>query len=132
VHILASADDIAIDNGTGHCYFKFGTQKSWQSAQSACQAFTPAATLVAITTQAEATLVGGLIGSNGHWGGGSDIANEGNWIYPTGEPVPSFGWENGQPDNGNGTADCQKIRSTDEWDDKPCSEKHRYICERAP
>ncbi|CAL4093199.1 unnamed protein product, partial [Meganyctiphanes norvegica] len=76
-------------------------------------------------------------GSRPFWGGGSDTAQEGNWVWLSGKPFhDQFPWADSEPNNGvwdggdDGEEDCLKVNWNGGYSDAPCTVKHRYICDK--
>uniref|UniRef100_A0A4X2LD35 C-type lectin domain-containing protein n=1 Tax=Vombatus ursinus TaxID=29139 RepID=A0A4X2LD35_VOMUR len=61
--------------------------------------------------------------------GMTDIQTEGEFIYPTGDPLGYFNWDPGEHNNEGGGEICIEIFSDGRWNDKPCEEPHLIICE---
>jgi len=51
---------------------------------------------------------------NAWWIGFNDIAQEGTWVWHSGEPVTYTNWNSGEPNN---SGDCGQLYSTGKWDD---------------
>ncbi|XP_060082919.1 perlucin-like [Ylistrum balloti] len=71
------------------------------------------------------------------WTDGSDITEEGKWVWMTsGMPVENYtNWGSSQPDNGSGAvlpSNCLCLGRWMEfqWDDNPCSEAGLVLCEK--
>lgn len=83
----------------GHHYLHVGGHTLWHDAKKACE--TQGGHLVTITSSAENEFVYGLIGSNAlAWMGCSDEAEEGAWVWVTGEPMTYVHWSPGEPNGG--------------------------------
>ena len=125
------------DDGT--CYMLFHGLLNRQDAQAQCIGV--GASLVAIETQAEQTIVGNLAGGfppdqPDLWLGATDLATENTFLWADGSPVVFDNWRDGEPnDNGPGDAgeDCSVIEGDNparEWDDRQCVATFPSICER--
>ena len=71
------------------------------------------------------------------WLGGSDQLEEKDWIWVTSRTHFSSGlytdWYAGQPSNTGGKEHCLDLRvDWYRWNDAPCSELNRYVCEIPP
>lgn len=78
------------------------------------------------------------------WMGGNDATTEGSWVWQDGvqfwqggaggaapDGVFSY-WRGGEPNNGDGIEDCGTVDDGGgaRWDDRPCNQAHRFVCER--
>ena len=62
-----------------------------------------------------------FLGEDGGWIGFTDEANEGEWIWVTGEDVTFTQWAGGEPNN-QGDEDCaQRYAGDGNWNDITCS-----------
>ncbi|CAC5391768.1 unnamed protein product [Mytilus coruscus] len=71
--------------------------------------------------------------STAFWLGGTDIEKEGDWIWSTSQTDIIFNdWSVGQPSNSKGEEHClqMKLRYNLKWNDDPCTEGKRFICEK--
>lgn len=62
----------------------------------------------------------------------TDIKTEGNFTYPTGEPLVYANWAPGEPNNNGGSSgaeNCVEIFPNGKWNDKACGELRLVICE---
>ncbi len=66
------------------------------------------------------------------WGGATDVAQEGRWLSPEGEPVGSWaGWAGGEP-NGGQAENCAALYPNGfTWHDADCSAELPYLCRYA-
>jgi hypothetical protein len=140
----------------GHCYEAvLAPGLSWVAAHGSCQG--RGGHLATNTSAAENAFVFGLVSGNnafwyldlfgnglGPWLGGTqpDGSQEpgGGWQWVTGEPFAYTNWEAGQPDNGGGAIDQNRLRFFkkggligDRWDDSeadnPVAHRLGYVCE---
>lgn len=44
--------------------------------------------------------------------------------------ISTDGWGPGQPSNYQGKEDCMSLYVTTKWNDAPCNDRYRYICEK--
>ncbi|HPH92701.1 MAG TPA: HYR domain-containing protein, partial [Ferruginibacter sp.] len=96
-----------------HTYFRSNTSSLWSTANSNAQAL--GAHLVTISSAGERAFLGGL---GYHWGGMTDEAVEGTWVWVTGEPVVYTSWASGEPNN-SGNQDYLVINyAGTNWDDQ--------------
>ena len=63
------------------------------------------------------------------WIGVHDTTTEGRFENVDGTPVKKTYWLPAQPDNGGNREDCVEYNS-EKWNDLPCSNSMRYICQR--
>lgn len=80
-------------------------------------------------------------GSAQYFVGGQD-AVEGAWRWPdgtqfwagaaNGAPVGGAfeSWNAGEPNNANGVEDCMEVSGAGGWNDVPCTDLRRFVCER--
>ncbi|CAG2209280.1 unnamed protein product [Mytilus edulis] len=76
----------------------------------------------------EMTKLGGFF-----WLDGTDKFSEGQWEWAsTGEPLDYSNWFPGEPNNSNGQEDCLLTGGVYKtfWNDSPCSNQIKYICEK--
>lgn len=98
----------------------------WPAAEAACEADAEGAHLAIVDNAAEATMLGGMLGTVADaWVGTSDRKTEGTYLEVTGEPASFLGWGAAEPD---GAGDCGKIRE-DGLADGDCALVDDYICE---
>ena len=113
----------------GHSYQLFSTEMSWVDAKAYCEDL--GGHLVTITSQAEQSFIyenfikkygSAMIGL-------SDVANEGDWEWVTGEVFNYSNWDPGEPNN-EGNEDYVLMRSDGTWNDGHLErEKWIFICE---
>lgn len=115
----------------GHCYFLLSTGRTYVEARDACAATSPAAHLVAITSDGEEKAVGPLIGTGDAWIGlsrpGSSPSRKSSFSWITGEATSYDAWAGGEP---NGSGPCGRLRPPGQWADQDCSTKIAALCER--
>lgn len=71
--------------------------------------------------------------ASGFWLGGTDIQNEGDWIWTSSQTVVTFDdWTVDAPNNRFGNEHCLAIRKLNgfQWNDDDCSSSFRFICEK--
>lgn len=119
---------------SGGCYMLFDNQQNWDAARVACEALGPDTHLATVADAAENQLISDLAGSARVWIAGSDAGNEGNWIWYNGEAFAFDNWRSGEPNDGDGNEDCMSLEGDrgGSWDDQPCGESKRFVCEREP
>ncbi|XP_031440428.1 C-type lectin domain family 4 member F-like [Clupea harengus] len=116
------ADDWEYFNGA---FYHFSTdEKTWTESRDAC--VTIGGHLVIITSQQEMEF---LKTKANHWIGLNDAQEEDKWRWVDSTPLtdPKF-WGNGQPDNA-GDEDCARIDINQKWNDAPCQNAFKRICE---
>ncbi|XP_008588453.1 PREDICTED: pulmonary surfactant-associated protein D [Galeopterus variegatus] len=59
----------------------------------------------------------------------TDTKMEGNFTYPTGEPLVYSNWAPGEPNNNGGAENCVEIFTNGKWNDKSCGEQRLVVCE---
>jgi hypothetical protein len=139
---LDPAPDCADISYAGHDYQFCRTERTWQAAQNDCRA--RQMDLARVDDAGEdAFLASEALAES--WIGGSDVATESRWIWPSGvqfwmggangDAVGSLyhNWASNQPDDFGGTSDCQSKRfgSDTRWDDRTCTSLLDYVCERS-
>ena len=70
--------------------------------------------------------------SGEYWVGGADRAEEGVWKWVSSKtPISSAvkDWNPGEPNNSGGDEDCLTINHGGHWNDRPCHNVYRYVCE---
>lgn len=110
------------------CYLAAATTKSWPAAQAACQAW--GGSLAAIGTSAEVDLVRAQL-AGGSWIGGTDSANEGAFVWISGEPWSFTNWSSGEPNNSFSNENCVQLMPDGHWNDLGCTIPLGYVCEKA-
>ena len=97
------------------CYYRSTTQMRWATALE--QVEYNGGHLATISSQEE----NDFLGEDGGWIGFTDEANEGEWIWVTGEDVTFTQWAGGEPNN-QGDEDCaQRYAGDGNWNDITCS-----------
>ncbi|XP_063415839.1 perlucin-like [Mytilus trossulus] len=74
------------------------------------------------------------VGGSEFWIGGTDIQNEGFWIWSSSKTnVTFFDWMPYEPTNYGGVEHCLEInyQSSRQWNDDDCSTINRFICEKS-
>ncbi len=113
----------------GH-YYKYVSQLSnWATAKSAAEAL--GGYLVTLTSLTELNWVIQNVGNGGGdvWIGATDSAQEGNWVWITGEPWSYSNWNAGEPNNSGGEHWIEMYTSG-KWNDVPASHNNPgYVIE---
>uniref|UniRef100_A0A8C2FHU5 C-type lectin domain-containing protein n=1 Tax=Cyprinus carpio TaxID=7962 RepID=A0A8C2FHU5_CYPCA len=105
---------------------------SWSDSRQYCR--DRGADLVIINTEEKQRHISSFIKER-VWIGLSDIENEGNMKWVDNSPLKQGFWVEGEPNNYYGKSeDCIEMRPTypvlNNWNDLPCSEKKKGICEK--
>ncbi|XP_061732556.1 macrophage mannose receptor 1 isoform X2 [Nerophis ophidion] len=116
------------------CYWMEETGRSWSDAKAFCKEQDGFLLHIGdVYEQAHFTVV--LSGKTGLWWLGlrakGDTGGGVQYIWDNGSPLTFTHWDKNQPDNGDGT--CVAMTSGQVggfWDDKQCSEKFAFICEK--
>nr|XP_020476711.1 macrophage mannose receptor 1-like isoform X2 [Monopterus albus] len=116
------------------CYWMEETTRSWNEAKAFCKEQDSFLLHIGdIYEQAHFTVM--LSGKTGLWwiglrahgatGGGVD------YLWDNGAPLTFTHWDRGQPDSGDGNCVAMTTGQIGGfWDDKQCSEKYLFICEK--
>ena len=123
----------ADDPETGHCYMLFTDEGNWMQARQRCAALGDGAHLADVTRDSEHPIIADLRADAGStvWLAGNDQDVEGAWVWdPTGDPITTDFWEEGEPDSRSGEEDCLAILDPGAWHDRVCNLQFPYICER--
>jgi hypothetical protein len=115
-----------------HPYLFCTSSKSWNSARSDCQTY--GYDLASLTTNAENLWVDTTADtfSTDKWHMGfTDQWSEGTWVWSNGDPTSYTNWHSAEP-NGGTSESCAQINRyhpTRTWNDEPCGQSLRYVCE---
>ncbi|XP_077330042.1 C-type lectin domain family 10 member A-like isoform X1 [Lithobates pipiens] len=115
------------------CYSLSSDSKPWIDSKEDCEGRD--AHLVVINSKEEMNFLRGIANKKNVWIGLTDA--DGTWRWVDGTPydiTPKF-WGKSQPDDWTGHTfeggeDCAELNNGDDWNDAPCSEKLKYICEK--
>ncbi|XP_053336235.1 C-type lectin domain family 4 member M-like [Clarias gariepinus] len=110
-------------------YFMSNEKKSWTESRQYCRE--RGADLVIINSREKQEFIANWLPGRQAWIGLSDIDTEGEWKWVDGTRLTSGNWANKQPDNYN-NEDCAETGYPDgqHWNDRPCSYKQGWICEK--
>ncbi|MCI4395034.1 hypothetical protein PGIGA_G00175810 [Pangasianodon gigas] len=110
-------------------YYMSNDSKSWDESKQDCNS--RGADLVIINSTEEQEFIVKQLGHFEAWIGLSDREKEGEWKWVDGTPLTTKYWASGEPNNA-GDEDCAVIYSLNKavWNDKKCSEKLHWICEK--
>ena len=99
---------------------------AWDDALAACETW--GGSLAALTTEDENLFVAARV-ADGTWLGATDEAEEGTWVWASGEPWDYTSWETDEP---NGSGNCLQFwhSAVAGWDDMTCNTVQAYLCER--
>jgi hypothetical protein len=122
---------------TGACYMLFTDRVSWIDARDACTSLSPGTRLITLTTLEEHELLVDMSMGFNVWLGATDAAQEGEFLWVTGEPVTFAVWDEGEPSNDNGSGvpeNCVILINAGTragtWDDRGCGNLNSYACKR--
>ncbi|VDI14474.1 Hypothetical predicted protein [Mytilus galloprovincialis] len=115
----------------GHCYYFGEDRLSWFNAQRNCQLI--GGNLVKIDDSSENSWLKSNTngaGTGGYWIGLYDLV-EGEFRWTNDQEVVSYkNFRSGKPDNAGGREDCVYLYyNTGQWEDYPCKNNLKYICE---
>ncbi|XP_067261158.1 hepatic lectin-like [Chanodichthys erythropterus] len=106
---------------------------SWSESRKYCR--DRGGDLVIIDTEEKQRLISSLFKER-VWIGLTDIEKEGKMKWVDNSPLNQKFWKEGEPNDANGKEDCVEIKSSctsselKNWNDLPCSEKRKCICEK--
>ncbi|XP_067261126.1 C-type lectin domain family 4 member G-like [Chanodichthys erythropterus] len=112
------------------CLFKSDEEKSWSDSRQYCR--DRGADLVIINTEEKQKSISSFIKER-VWIGLSDIENEGNMTWVDNSTLNHGFWYEEEPNNAGGNEDCVElmpVNTIQNWNDLPCSEKRKGICEK--
>ncbi|XP_018978290.2 CD209 antigen-like protein E [Cyprinus carpio] len=119
----------------GSGWFFLSTKLSWSDSRQYCR--DRGADLVIINTEEKQRVISSLV-SERVWIGLSDREQEGNMKWVDNSPLKQGFWLKGEPNNHN-NEDCIELNynrrlpgwsTLNNWNDLPCFEKKRGICEK--
>ena len=101
---------------------------SWKEAESYCQNWSPGAHLASISSEEEQTFLQQNFPQT-VWLGGSDIDQEGSWIWSDGTCWNYTNWHSDEPDNSGSIQNCLLGNLNElKWGDAYCEEKKMFVC----
>jgi len=116
-----------------HVYFLFTTDADYDSQKGACSVQGPGSYLAIPDDVIELAALTTLASQPSMWVGVDDELVEGNYVTSRGQPAPFLPWGAGQPDDQPPGEDCvAAIASGNTYDDQPCSNSLRAVCECEP
>ncbi|XP_063417277.1 perlucin-like [Mytilus trossulus] len=129
------SDSLACPNGWlkngNKCYFYSDELKTWTDAKISCEA--DEGMLVEVDSKCENDFIKMSASMPNYWLGGTDQQKEGVWIWSHSQNVVTFSdWDKEQPDNYNGNEHCLELWHYNGlyWNDYPCHELRRFVCEK--
>ncbi|XP_052085772.1 perlucin-like protein [Mytilus californianus] len=131
-NIVCQCQNGWIHNSTS-CYYFSDNTKSWDTSSASCQAHH--SELAIIETMEENMFIYSITTKLGgfFWLDGTDEFSEGQWEWAsTGDSLDYSNWFPGEPNNSNGQEDCLLTGGVYNtfWNDSPCSNQIKYICEK--
>jgi cysteine-rich repeat protein len=114
----------AIDN---HAYHVSYHALTWSAALADCASL--GAHLATVTSADEESFIETHAFGN-LWGGLTDAASEGIYLWVTGEPYSYTDWQANEPSNGGAGEDCLELSVGRGWNDLACTELRGYVCEK--
>jgi hypothetical protein len=109
----------------GHAYRLVTSAVIADEAQAACGG--DGAYLVTIDNSDENGFVDAIYSTG--WIGANDVALEGTFVWVGGGPVTYENWASGEPNDFMNVEDCAYMTSSGSWNDVPCDDEWRYLCE---
>ncbi|XP_051560238.1 CD209 antigen-like isoform X4 [Myxocyprinus asiaticus] len=111
-------------------FFISSEEKSWSDSRQYCRDH--GGDLVIINTEEKQRYISSLVKGR-VWIGLSDIEKEGNMKWVDNSPLTKGFWDTNEPNDDQGNEDCVEVLSSksslNNWNDFPCSEKRKWICE---
>ncbi|KAK2865596.1 hypothetical protein Q7C36_001652 [Tachysurus vachellii] len=113
-------------------YIMSNEMKNWEESRKDCKA--KGADLVIINSKEEQEFIVKQLDKLETWIGLSDTVKEGEWKWVDDTPLNTGYWAQGEPNN-RGDEDCAVIYTypshlTATWNDRKCSAKLPWICEK--
>merc|ERR1712227_275795 len=111
------------------CYLFSPYPMTWFQAEQFCHS--KGGYLAEIQSAEETNLVGSVLNQESdYWMGLNDLASPGHWSWQHSfQPMTWSNWENGQPDNADGSERCVEIVGMGHgwrWYDADCNSQHGY------
>ncbi|XP_072526450.1 CD209 antigen-like protein C [Salminus brasiliensis] len=106
-------------------------ENTWSKSRVNCQE--RGADLVIINSVEEQEFLVENLGHNRAWIGLTNINYEGIWKWVDGSALTTEYWNNGEPNNLNNHEHCAEFRGIPlktNWNDRQCSEKEQWVCEK--
>ena len=111
-------------------YYFCGSAQKWRIAVDDCLVI--GATLVSISTEAENTFIAeqaNALTEGKWWIGLNDRDEEGEYIWESGTTFDFEAWNEGEPNNYEGSENCVEMYSNSGvWNDVRCRNEQGYIC----
>jgi cysteine-rich repeat protein len=122
---------------TFHCYRLFTDGMGWDQAAADCESQGRGYHLVTINSQAERNFIDNqVLPGLAAWVGANDRAQEGEFVWITGEPWMYAPWRqsNGEPNNSGDCVATEPVvgTSNDSFFDHLCDSLYRRVCELTP
>ena len=113
----------------GHYYRFYNTSMTYPEAKAFCEE--QGGHVVTITSAEENEFVLSLFSDTYIWLGGNDEAEEGKFVWDTGEYFFYTNWDDGEPNNkgATGNQDNMLMYSWGNWDDIEGSVSYPFVCE---
>lgn len=115
----------------GNIYKFIDKEMTWGEAKVYCEK--QGGHLATVTSEKEWEIIHNAVMTNQkhYWLGGTDVENEGEWKWVTGEAWTFEGWCDNEPNNDyDGTEDyLGTYTNTYQWNDYRNNEKQNFICE---
>ncbi|XP_073479348.1 uncharacterized protein [Aquarana catesbeiana] len=119
-----------------HCYYLSSDKKPWKASRKDCENME--AHLVVINSEEEMNFLRGIANEQSFWIGLTDPDGTWRWVDRTPYNITPKFWGKDQPDDwkdhnfkgGEKGEDCATLRDGYDWNDRHCSEKIKYICEK--
>jgi len=111
----------------GHQYYCSKEPAMWQTANTICTDL--GGYLASINSADENDFIAAFLTTQNVFIGLSDAAQEGNFVWASGEPRTYNNWYTGQPNNLNGNQDYVQMLSSGAWDDIYNNKQLEFVLE---
>lgn len=117
---LICPDGYTLSLYDSNCYKRAPTPSTWFDAKTNCQS--EGGNLAVVTSMTLNTLIFDTFGGGDYrlWLGLNDIANEGVFVWDSGDTSSFRNWDSTQPDSSGGNENCVQMWFEGKWNDAWC------------